>query len=140
MFVFFSDRLRQVKMFFIQTCPCSNINVHREWLYENLYFQTCSEETVTIRILCYKYRERNSMHSNRWFSFSLCNPPNGKLKEHAENMTDHLALNAPIATKVVCFFRLLKCLRSLYGKQCGPRSDCSYMCSLSWVHAVCFYT
>ena len=36
-----------------------------------------------------------------------------------------LALNAPIATKVVCFSRLLKCLRSLYGKQCGPRSDWS---------------
>ena len=34
-------------------------------------------------------------------------------------------LNKPIATKVVCFSRLLKCLRSLYGKQCGPRSDCS---------------
>ena len=32
---------------------------------------------------------------------------------------------APIATKVVCFSLLLKCLRSLYGKQCGPRSDCS---------------
>ena len=29
-------------------------------------------------------------------------------------------------TKVVCFSRLLKFLRSLYGKQCGPRSDCSY--------------
>ena len=27
-----------------------------------------------------------------------------------------LTLNAPIATKVVCFSRLLKCLRSLYGK------------------------
>ena len=38
-----------------------------------------------------------------------------------------LTLNAPIATKVVCFSHLLKCLRSLYGKQCGPRSDCSYM-------------
>ena len=32
-----------------------------------------------------------------------------------------LTLNAPIATKVLCFSRLLKCLRSLYGKQCGPR-------------------
>ena len=51
-----------------------------------------------------------------------------------------LTLNAPIATKVVCFSRLLKCLRSLYGKQCGPRSDCSYRSSLFWVHAVCFYT
>ena len=46
-----------------------------------------------------------------------------------------LTLNASIATKVVCFSRLLKCLRSLYGKQCGPRSDC-----LFWVHALCFYT
>ena len=32
-----------------------------------------------------------------------------------------LTLNAPITTKVVCFSRLLKCLRSLYGQQCGPR-------------------
>ena len=51
-----------------------------------------------------------------------------------------LTLNAPIATKVVCFSRLLKCLSSLYGKQCGLRSDCSYRSSLFLVHAVCFYT
>ena len=31
-----------------------------------------------------------------------------------------LTLNVPIPTKVVCFSRLLKCLRSHYGKQCGP--------------------
>ena len=37
-----------------------------------------------------------------------------------------LTLKAPSATKVVCFSRLLKCLRSLYGKQCGPRLDCSW--------------
>ena len=43
-----------------------------------------------------------------------------------------LTLNASITTKVVCFSRLLKCLRSLYDKQCGPRSDCSY------IGAVCF--
>ena len=49
-------------------------------------------------------------------------------------------LNGPIATKVVCLSHLLKCLRSLYGKQCGPRSDCSYWSSLIWVHADCFYT
>ena len=36
-----------------------------------------------------------------------------------------LTLNVPITTKVVCFSRLLNCLGSLYGKQCGPRSDCS---------------
>ena len=47
-----------------------------------------------------------------------------------------LTLNAPIATNS----RLLKCLRSLYGEQYGPRSDCSYRSSLLWVHAVCFYT
>ena len=52
----------------------------------------------------------------------------------------HLNLNALIATEVVCFSRLLKCLRSLYGKQCGPRSDCSYRSSLFWVHGVSFYT
>ena len=40
-------------------------------------------------------------------------------------LSKELTLNAPIATKVVCFSCLLKCLRSLYGKQCGPRSDCS---------------
>ena len=44
-----------------------------------------------------------------------------------------LTLNAPITTKVVCFSRLLKCLRSLYGKKCGPRSDCS--CSGSTLFA-----
>ena len=49
-----------------------------------------------------------------------------------------LALKASIATKVVCFTRLLKCLRSLSGKQCGPRSDCSYRSSLFWVHTVYF--
>ena len=47
-----------------------------------------------------------------------------------------LTINAPITTKVDCFSRLLKCLRSLCGKQCGPRSDCSYRSILIWVHAV----
>ena len=31
-----------------------------------------------------------------------------------------LTLNEPIATKVVCFSRLLKCLRGLYGKSVDP--------------------
>ena len=51
-----------------------------------------------------------------------------------------LILSGPIATKVICFSRLLKCLRSLYGKQNGPRADCSYRSSLFWVHTVCLYT
>ena len=48
-----------------------------------------------------------------------------------------LTLHAPIAAKDVCFFRLLKCLRSLCGKQCGPRSDCSIgaVCSGSMLFA-----
>ena len=50
-----------------------------------------------------------------------------------------LTLNAPIATKVICFSRQLKCSRSLYGKRCGPRSDCSYRSSLFWIQAVCFF-
>ena len=31
-----------------------------------------------------------------------------------------LTLNAPIVTKVICFSRLLKCLRNLYGKSVDP--------------------
>ena len=50
-----------------------------------------------------------------------------------------LTLNVPISTKGVCFSPLLKCLRCLYSKQCGPRLDCSHRSSLFWVNAVCFY-
>ena len=42
-----------------------------------------------------------------------------QLRGHSyEPLSDcvYLTLNASIATKVVCFSRLLKCLRSLYGK------------------------
>ena len=48
-----------------------------------------------------------------------------------------LTLNVPIVTKFVCFSCLLKCLRCLYGKQCGPRSDCSIgaVCSGSTLFA-----
>ena len=52
-----------------------------------------------------------------------------------------LTLKVPIATNVFCFSPLLKCLRSLYGKQCGPRSDCSFLyprkLCLWWVY--CFH-
>ena len=51
-----------------------------------------------------------------------------------------LALKIPITTKVVCFSRLPKCFRNIYGKQSGPRLDCSFRSSLFWVNAVCFYT
>ena len=65
----------------------------------------------------------------------------GKDTEHSHKTSGRqLNLNAPIATKVVCFSRLLKYLRGLYGKQCGHRSDCSYRIGMFWVHTDCFYT
>ena len=70
----------------------------------------------------------------------LCSPRTAFIVLKIQNKKSGLTLNAPITTKVVCFSRLLKCLRSLYGKLCDPRSDCSYRSSLFWVHAVCFYT
>ena len=51
-----------------------------------------------------------------------------------------LTVNVPMSTKVVCFYCLLKYLRSLNGKQCGSISDLSYRSSLFWVNAVSFYT
>ena len=41
-----------------------------------------------------------------------------------------LTLNATIATKVVCFSRLLKCLSSLYVKQCGSRTGSTLFASI----------
>ena len=83
-----------------------------------------SEEKTPVRILLFYHKKFNIFTSTGTLSLVIC----------------ILTLNAPIATKVFCFSHLLKCFRSLYGKQCGPRSDCSYGSSLFWVHAVCFYT
>ena len=41
-----------------------------------------------------------------------------------------LSLMSKSQQKLSAFSRLLKCLRSLYGKQCGPRTDCSYRSTL----------
>ena len=60
----------------------------------------------------------------RLAEFNKFNNTKARMLDSIYHMT--FTLNAPIATKIVCFSRLLKCLRSLYGKQCGPRSDCSY--------------
>ena len=51
----------------------------------------------------------------------------------AQETVNDLTFDAPITTKVVCFSRLLKYLRSLYGKQCGPRSGA--VCSGSTLFA-----
>ena len=85
-----------------------------------------SEQTVHTLM---KYRFRRHFIWGFTVSKCACRYPEKKL-----------TLKAPIATNVVCFSRLLICLRSLYGKQCVPRSDCSYRSSLFWVNAVCFYT
>ena len=45
-----------------------------------------------------------------------------------------------LSDRIYLVLELLSPLRSLYGKQCGPRSDCSYRSSLFLVHAVCFCT
>ena len=69
----------------------------------------------------------------------------GKINMHAQQsnvagglifvMRLHLTLKASIATKVLCFSRLLKCLRSLYCKQWGPISDCGAVFSGSTLFA-----
>ena len=75
---------------------------------------TVSEKSINMRV------------SKPLASLSFCTgSPEHSLLEFAMSTKTQLTLNAPIATKVVCFSRLLKCLRSLYGKQCGPISDCS---------------
>ena len=56
-----------------------------------------------------------------WFLYP---DKDGKVLEEKLSL---LTLNAAIASKVVCVSRLLKGLRILYGKQCGPRSDCSML-------------
>ena len=43
--------------------------------------------------------------------------------------TENLTHNAPIATKVVCFSRLLKYLRSLYSNSVDPEQTAPIVCS-----------
>ena len=52
-----------------------------------------------------------------------------------------LALNVPIATKVVCFHCLLKCLRSLCGNSVDPdqTAPIGAVCSRSTLYASSLY-
>ena len=54
-----------------------------------------------------------------WVLFTSCSKCPYSILAHIDKIS-LLTLNAQIATKVVCFSRLLKCIRSLYAKQCGP--------------------
>ena len=56
------------------------------------------------------------------------------MKKGQHWISSKLTLNVPITAKVVFFSRLLKCLRSLYGKQCGSIPDSS-VCSGSTLFA-----
>ena len=74
---------------------------------------------------------------NRWrIRNSLLDYIKGSTTDDFYTSSLILTLNEPITTKDVCFSHL-KCLRSLYGKQCGPRSDCCYgaVCSGSTLFA-----
>ena len=130
---------------------CSDGQANKNEVYHSyvLYFlYFISYQHPVIETWCYE--QMAMMSSAMAFSYSKWNSDTQDrekvLFQGCETLEDEplpeviLTLNAPIATKVVCFSRLLKCLRSLYGKQCGPRSDCSYRSSLFWVHTVCFYT
>ena len=67
---------------------------------------------------------KNRNISSKIQSYRLCSFKE-RQRYRGQNGHNIFILKAPIATKVVCFSRLLKYLRSLYGKQCGPRSVCS---------------
>ena len=61
------------------------------------------------------HENNDNNHHRAETSFFFC----GIFSLEQEETTNKiiLTLNAPTATKVVCFSHLLKCLRSLYGKQ-----------------------
>ena len=100
-----------------------SIQVYRQLILKKREFCNCYPASFSSIIYFCIHKEAIQLSTHNTLCFFFC-----------------LTLNGPIATQVVCFSRLLKCLRSLYGKQRGPRSDCSYRSSLFWVHAVCLYT
>ena len=103
-----------------------------QWFISRKYFGSR-------RWCCCFYCRKEYCHVGLWWGFydivdeqnKIFRGQKVELPHNLKRMLDRhgnwkLTLNAPITTKVVCFSRLLKCLRGLFGKQCGPRSDCSY--------------
>ena len=90
----------------------SNINIIIEYIDPRVYGQT----TISYKIRTFA---KGSGHLPR--SVPICTISASNVPTIGQNVS--LTLNPPIATKVVCFSHLLKWLRSLYDKQCGPRSE-----------------
>ena len=94
----------------MQHCWKSHVTAH-------IYQYQLSTPEVNKTTTYFKNTAINKFETFSWFS--------GKLFlnfSRREKQTNFVAIGA-IATKVVCFSRLLKCLRSLYGKRCGPRDQ-----------------
>ena len=110
------------------------LELSRKLVYQTMYSVSNMQNLVNVMQIC-------SLNVYLWqifHTYTLLTKMTAKKSYHLSLKQN--SLKAPIPTKVVYFSRLLKCLRSLYGKQCGPRSDCSYRSSLIWVHPVYFYT
>ena len=101
------------------TCLISS--VHQAQTESKLFTKVISGVDVKY-YLCFYYRKQE-LYSLEWgdlidlSKFVVVAAPYGGPVGKEISLT----LNTPIATKVVCFSRLLKCLKSLYCKQCGPR-------------------
>ena len=115
-----TDRQTDKRLFSFNSFNEGGNSLHAGYYFNKL----CRLLTFFYKIYVFKTSFRNTIRVQTKFSDHLGHTLTG----------NEFTLNALIASKVVCFFRLLKCLRSLYGKQCGPRSDCSYRSSLFWVH------
>ena len=115
-------------------CKKISVNLHQKRWQTSCHSFWCK---FALTVLLKQFEDANSPVINvKDFYLLLLKLFSGSIQSNRL----YLTLKAPIATKVICFSRLLKCLRSLYDKQCGSRSDCSYRSSLIWVHPVCFYT
>ena len=105
-----------------KTCMC-NITVNHNTTESETtkVHHTVPEQTDLTSLPCINYKLEDGQRIETFFCI------NSPISSYTNGTSEYkaLTLNAPIATKVVCFSRLLKYLRSLYGKQCGPRSDCS---------------
>ena len=98
-------------------CTFKLDKIQKEISFENVAMQT----TMQIIWTTFLWKNASVISCNVWLLFSGW-------------LIQNFVLIAPTTTKFVCFCRLLKSLESFYGKQCRPRSGCSYKSSLSLIH------